>query len=121
MRRLSFCSIKANAPAGLTWNAIDSNRKMFAVKDTYCFKLKKEFGHTKTHDKAVHLPMNQVVITTLLKRKTSRQGLTVFPQELLKDACKKLQRRCRRYEIRSIRFHDLRHTFASCLAMAGVD
>ncbi len=107
--------------AGLTWIAIDFNRKMFAVKDTYCFKLKKEFNHTKTHDKAIHLPMNQIVMSILMRRKTSRQGVTIFTQDRLKDACKKLQSRCRKYGVRQIRFHDLRHTFASSLAMAGVD
>lgn len=87
---------------------------------TYCFKLKKGLNYTKTHDKAVHLPMNELVIGTLRRRKGLETGL-VFPQALLKDACKKLQRRCRRYGVKPIRFHDLRHTFASCLAMASVD
>lgn len=44
----------------------------------------------------------------------------VFPIELLSDAASRLRRRCKWFEVRSIRFHDLRHTFASCLAMAGV-
>ncbi len=107
--------------AGLTWGALDFGRKMFFVKDTYCYKLKKDFDHTKTHDKAIYLPMNPVVIETLSRRKACRRGLTVFPNELLKDAARKLQSRCRKHEVRPIRFHDLRHTFASCLAMAGVD
>ena len=107
--------------AGLTWNAIDFNRRVFFVKDTYCYKLKKEFNHTKTHDKAIYLPMNQSVIETLTRRKACRQSVTVFPRDLLKDAAEKLQGRCRKYGVRPIRFHDLRHTFASCLAMAGVD
>lgn len=65
--------------------------------------------------------MNQLVIETLLRRKACRHGLTVFPRDLLKDAAEKLQGRCRKYGVKPIRFHDLRHTFASCLAMAGVD
>jgi integrase len=107
--------------AGLPWSAIDFSRKTFSVKNTYCYKLKKEFNRTKTHDKAVHLPMNELLIDVLKRRQKQAAGPSVFSQELLQDACKKLQARCSRYGVREIRFHDLRHTFASSLAMAGVD
>jgi integrase len=109
--------------AGLTWEAVDFDRRVIAVRDTYSFKLKKSFNRTKTHAKSIHLPMNDLLVRILVDRKGRMDSneKVVFPGQLLRTACCKLQTRCRRYGIKEIRFHDLRHTFASCLAMAGVD
>lgn len=107
--------------AGLTWSAIDFDRKMLSVRDTFNYKLNKRFQRTKTHDKSVLLPMNALVCATLRRRKLANGGEEVFPNSLLKWSCKRLQRLSRKFSVREIWFHDLRHTFASCLAMAGVD
>lgn len=67
--------------------------------------------------------MNELVYQTFARRKLATVGKScdlVFPVEMLKDASKKMKRRCKQVGVRPIRFHDLRHTFASCLAMAGV-
>ncbi len=53
--------------------------------------------------------------------KSAFQQEFVFNRDLLKSACNKLKFRCRKFGVKEIRFHDLRHTFASCLALAGVD
>lgn len=46
----------------------------------------------------------------------------VFDRALFKGSCRKrLARLAKAVGVAPIRFHDLRHTFASCLAMAGLD
>ena len=106
--------------AGLSWESVDFRRKMITVKETYNFKLKKELDRTKNLD-SVDIPMNHSVYETLKDMKAAARGKKVFSLELLQTACMKLRRRCKWAGIKPIRFHDLRHTFASCLAMAGVD
>lgn len=109
--------------AGLKWEAVDLFRRKVRVHRSYSFKLKKEMHRTKNM-KFVDLPMNELVFEMLKRRKIAAANAKsddfVFPIELLKGACKKLRVRCLRFDVRPIRFHDLRHTFASCLAMAGV-
>ena len=108
--------------AGLNWRAIDFDRRTMAVKDTFNFKLNKRFHRTKTHDKAIHLPLNDLVLEVFTRRRSNvKTDGSVFSEELLRWSCKRLQRLCRKFGSRELRFHDLRHTFASCLAMAGAD
>ena len=48
-------------------------------------------------------------------------GADIFPKELLSNARHRFRTLCLQVDARPIRFHDLRHTFASCLTVAGVD
>lgn len=109
--------------AGLKWEAVDLTRRKIRVHRSYNYKLKKEMQRTKSN-KFVDIPMNGLVVDTLIRRKNQlgdpKSNDFVFPLELLKDASCKLKTRCRWFGVNPIRFHDLRHTFASCLAMAGV-
>ena len=94
---------------------------MLTVRESYNFQLKQQITHTKKGEFA-DVPMNKLVIEVLNRRKRDSDDLVfVFDRNLLKTACGKLKYRCRKFGVTPIRFHDLRHTFASCLAMAGED
>ena len=85
------------------------------------YAIKTQLDRTKNGEWA-DIPMNNSIIACLKQRKSNPSDTEyVFPRSTLKNACKKLKRKCRKYEVKPIRFHDLRHTFASCLAMAGLD
>ena len=109
--------------AGLKWEAVDLTRRKIWVHRSYNYKLKKEMQRTKSN-KFVDIPMNGLVVDTLTRRKNQlgdpKSNDFVFPLKLLKDASCKLKTRCRWFGVNPIRFQDLRHTFASCLSMAGV-
>lgn len=98
----------------LKWEDVDLNHAMLTVKGAGA-----KSGQTR------HIPLNAEALDTLSRWKTqSKDSELVFPgkggkrfnnvdsswEKLMKDA-----------NITDFRFHDLRHTFASRLVMAGVD
>lgn len=104
----------------LTRADLDFGRGKILVRATFSHVLKKRFEVTKGRTVA-EVPMNQAVREALADRQGLAPTTPVFRGALLADACHRLQRLCRRVGVTPLRFHDLRHTFASCLAMAGVD
>ena len=95
----------------LKWEDIDFRQKIIYLLET------------KNNEKR-EIPMNQVVFDTLLKVRKPPNSPYVFynkdgkPFDDVKTA---FWRALKRAGIKNFRFHDLRHTFASHLVMAGVD
>ena len=106
--------------AGLLRSELDFERRMIRVRCNYNFKLKKDLGRTKNRQ-IQSIPMNDAVYAVLKEHRLKSPGAEIFPKELLSDAAHRLPSLCQKVDIKPLRFHDLRHTFASCLAMAGVD
>ena len=70
------------------------------------------------------IPINQTLRVTLTKLPRRLDSPYVFPDETgsrFLDIKKGFAATCRRAGIKDFHFHDLRHTFASHLVMAGVD
>ena len=70
------------------------------------------------------IPINQTLRETfqgLIRRVDSPYVFTNAGGKKFQDVKKAFQSACRRAGIKDFRFHDLRHTFASHLVMAGVD
>ncbi len=107
---------------GLRWDAVDFARGVVVVRRSFCLHTKTLRQYTKTR-RVREVPMNQVVLEVMKRRQgISKAGdQPVFELAWPHCASQKLKRLCRRVGVKAIRFHDLRHTFASLMAMAGVD
>ena len=96
----------------LTWNQVHFRNRYLLITNT------------KNGDDR-KIPMNKVLTETLRQlRKGGLEGVYVFPNREGKpytDVKTSFKRICRKIGVPAFRFHDLRHTFASRLVMAGVD
>lgn len=104
----------------LTVGDLDFRRGKILVRASYNHQLGKRFENTKGQEIA-EVPMNQAVKGALAARASLPPEAPVFARAILASACHRLEKLCSAVGVRRLRFHDLRHTFASTLAMAGVD
>jgi integrase len=94
----------------LKWGNIDFRHHLIKVEAAY----------TKTHE-ARSVPMSETLTATLKRLKisaTTDAATSVFGY---RQMTKTFARAVQRAGIANFTFHDLRHTFASRLVMAGVD
>jgi integrase len=94
----------------LQWTNVDFRNRLIKVEAAY----------TKTHE-ARSVPMNQTLTATLKSLKMSAADDPTASVFGYRQMTKTFVRAVRRAGIASFTFHDLRHTFASRLVMAGVD
>jgi len=95
----------------LKWNDIDFRKRIIYVLETKNNEVRK-------------IPMNDITFRTLLQVRKNPHSPCVFCKshgEPYKDIRGGFRTALGRAGIREFRFHDLRHTFASHLVMAGVD
>jgi integrase len=97
----------------LTWNQLDFSKRIIRVEKT-------KSGKPRL------VPINSFLFAVLMKqRHESGTSEYVFPNsktgEPLLDVKRSFHSAAKRASIRGLRFHDLRHTFASRLVEAGVD
>ena len=97
----------------LTWNQVDLGRGIIRVEQT------------KSGKKRL-IPVNKDVYAVLVRIKGETQaGKYVFPnpktEQPYTEVKKSFKAACKRAGISDLRFHDLRHTFATRLIGLGVD
>lgn len=105
--------------AALTWNLIDFHRRKAKIKRSYSVRLKKH-GPTKGKEIA-EVGLNPVAMEILRRRHQNRTDATVFPTKMFQNLRRDFGQLCKDVGARPIRFHDLRHTFASHLTEKAVD
>jgi excisionase family DNA binding protein len=97
----------------LTWEQVDLSKKLIVVRQTKSGK-----------DRAIPINDSLYGILRALKALDGRQEL-VFPNPMTgkpyTEVKKSFKLACKRAGIAGLRFHDLRHTFASRLIEAGAD
>jgi integrase len=110
---------------GLGWSDVDLGNKLIAVRrtyDSYQHKIKE----TTKGRKLRHVPINSAIYDDLVEMKAQRDGELVFstitgnPKDR-SNVTHYFHRDSREAGVRRIRFHDLRHTYASHFMMNGGD
>jgi integrase len=104
---------------GLLRDCIDFERRMIIVRRSYSYKTGKLKEHTKSK-KIRRVPMNDVVFAIMKKRFFLPMTAQVFDCDFQHIVQRWFRPAQVEAGVHSISFHDLRHTFASLLAMAGV-
>jgi len=94
----------------LGWEDIDFKNHVVLLQDTA----------TKTGEKR-EIPLSGVLAQTLAGLPRRIDTPYVFPPEVWKNFRKRFASALKKAGIKDFRFHDLRHTFASQMVMAGVD
>ena len=103
---------------GLKRDAVDFDRRVILVHRSFSKKLGKLKPYTKSK-RIRQVPMNDLVFEILQSRRLIAPEDFVFGHEVTRNAPKRMKRIAKLAGVKSLRFHDLRHTFASNLAMAG--
>lgn len=108
---------------GLKWDCVDFENGFITVRRMYCQKSKCIRETTKTH-RSRHIGINPTLRNVLLRLKQSSQSEFVFGVESFRcgkasHASRVLREDCIRSGVRVIKFHDLRHTFATHFALNG--
>lgn len=98
----------------LQWSHVDLGSRLIHIQNA------------KTEYSERRIPMNDIVFGLLSELQRNRCGELVFPShrkngEKFRDLKTAFRRAVTPSGIRHIRFHDLRHTFATRLVRAGVD
>lgn len=90
----------------LTWKDTDLKNKLVIVEKT------------KTNERRI-IPMNDMVYNLLIKLSMNKKADHVFSDDIKVNLRKSFEAGLKKAQIEDFRFHDLRHTFASHLVMAG--
>ena len=106
--------------AGLKRRDLDLRSKMVHVRGQYSMMLGKRVEHTKGK-RAEQVPLNAIALSAVSHAWEFSPEESVFDLSLFHNARRQLRKYAVAAKVKPIRFHDLRHSFASCLAMAGVD
>lgn len=115
--------MRAGEILGLKKDALDFERNLIQIRRSYCQKQKIIKETTKTHTDRF-ISMNPTVRKVLLELKLRASSDLLFTPESLE--CKDIshlarvfRRDCKATGTRTIRFHDLRHTFATMFVTKG--
>lgn len=114
-----YCGLRKGEIAALNWSVIDLKDKKIHVKHSYCEKSKK-LKSTK-NKKPRTVPINDTLHEILLECQT--HGFTEFKGKGLEGghASRLLKSVADKVGVKAIKFHDLRHSFASNFVYEGGD
>lgn len=106
---------------GLKWDCVDLENKFINVRRMFCQKSNLVKETTKTH-RSRHIGINATLHNLFLKLKANSKSEFVFEMsgfgfKKASHASRILRDDCRKAGVREIKFHDLRHTFATQFVM----
>jgi len=115
-----FTGLRMGELQALTKADLDFGNNLIQVGATFNKPLGKRLERTKNGEIGF-VPMNSDVLRVLSSRKLMKPCQPIFRAGMFSNARRELQSLCDKAKVPMITFHDLRHSFASQLAMAGVD
>lgn len=115
-----FTGLRSGELMGLKRDCLDFDRREILVKRNFCKASKGIVDQTKSKLNR-RIPMNDFVYELLLPFRTSKPDERICAYGLRQlDNMRAFKSLCRKASVTVIRWHDLRHTFASHLVMRGV-
>lgn len=99
---------------------LDFENGLIRVGATWSIRLGKKLDRTKNGEIGF-VPMTPQVRAVLLTKKMMKPNQQVFRPSMVQHARERLLAMCDKAMVQKLTFHDLRHTFASQLAMGGLD
>jgi integrase len=111
--------LRAGELQALTRGSIDFDRKEIIVKKSFCKESNAVRDETKSK-KIRRIPINDFLYSVLQDKRFLPQDAQIFEIKIHTLANHRFREYCKKAGVPRIRFHDLRHTFASHLAMAGL-
>ena len=110
---------------GLQWDAVSFERRRISVRRSFCGRSLSLRETTKNRRHRV-IPMGDTLSALLAERRLASRSVWVFGDEgkgalPVGTLRSRFQRACERAGVRRIRFHDLRHSYASHFVMNGGD
>ena len=114
---------------GLKWCDIDEKNRILHVRKTIKYEKKQLIvGETKTNEGNRKIVLPASVLDMLMKRKEKSISEWIFPKSLNPtmpidpaSAYRRLKEILKKADLPDMRFHDLRHTFATHAAASGID
>lgn len=104
--------------AALQWDCVDMKRRQIAVARTWCQFERRVKETTKTNQRRF-IPMNRALADLLDSLRPHSQDDFVLPRLGFESLFRRLQKFAKRAGVTPIRWHDLRHSFASMWMMSG--
>ena len=103
----------------LKWDAVDIGSGFICVRRSYC-RVSKEIREETKSKKIRRIPINSMLRAQLMELNNVTVGKGNVVPLLHSDSFRKIfARMAREAGVKVIRFHDLRHTFASNFLMSG--
>jgi integrase len=105
--------------AGLKRDCLDFEKRQLLIKRSYDCHMRRVNEHTKGK-KSRRVPMTKEVFDILKNYRLLAPDQLVYGPSIESLILKNFKKVCKEAQVSRIRFHDLRHTFASHLAMSGL-
>jgi integrase len=112
-----YCGLRRGEMKALDWDCVGFQNRLLTVKRSYCYSANKLKG-TK-NNKIRRVPMNQILYDLLVEVRSKKSSQYLMPDFDFNHSHRITRELAVQAGVKSIRFHDLRHTFASNFMMAG--
>lgn len=113
-----YTGLRKGELRGLKWDCVNLDQRQITVKRSFC-QYTGQLKETTKSKKIRHVPINKALYDVLVELKARRQSDFVLGGFNYHHCYRVMQRLAKEAGVKVIRFHDMRHTFASHFMMGG--
>ena len=113
-----YTGLRKGELRGLKWDCVHLDQRQITVKRSFSQHTGR-LNETTKSKKIRHVPINKALYDVLVELKTKRTGEFVLGGFRYRHCYRVMERLTKTVDVKPIRFHDLRHTFASHFMMGG--